>query len=81
MRLECEAIGCSKEISRVEIFCQRHDRMLQPDVRRILHRQYRPAAPRQSFVFMRTLERARNEVFYFQTEGHHPPRPQEFMWD
>jgi hypothetical protein len=55
--------------------------MLQSDVRTILLRQFRPAKHTQSFVFMRTLERAREEILYVQTEGHQPPRPQTFMWN
>jgi hypothetical protein len=79
--LECEAIGCRARILRSEIFCARHDRMLQSDVRTILLRQFRPDARRQSLVFHRTLERARAEILYVQTEGHPPPRAQAFMWD
>jgi hypothetical protein len=79
--LECEAIGCRARILTTQIFCERHDRMLQSDVRTILLRQFRPGKHTQSFVFARTLERAREEILYVQTEGHQPPRPQVFMWD
>jgi hypothetical protein len=54
--------------------------MLQSDIRKILGRTFRPGEKR-SQVFLDTLDRARDEIFYAQTEGHRAPRPQEFEWD
>lgn len=54
--------------------------MLQSDVRRILGRQFRPGR-KQSQAFNRTLELARSEILYAQTEGHKVPREADFQWN
>lgn len=75
----CNAISCRALVLPTQVFCERHDRMLQSDVRTILGRQFRPGR-RQSLIFERTLERARNEILYAQTSGHRIPRDAEFQW-
>lgn len=75
----CNAIGCRARVLPSELFCERHDRMLQSDIRTILLRQARPG-PRQTLVFQATLDRAREEILYAQHAGHRVPREQDFEW-
>lgn len=76
---QCNAVGCRALILPTAVFCERHDRLLQSDVRTILGRQFRPGR-KQSAVFNVTLERARSEILYAQTEGHKVPREADFDW-
>lgn len=75
----CNAIGCQARVPLLKVFCERHDAMLQSDVRTILYRQLR-AGKRQSKVFEMTLGRAQEEILYAQTAGHRVPREAEFEW-
>ena len=80
-RATCNAIGCHAQILDTELFCARHVRMVESDTLRVLGRTFRPRAKYQSNVFRETLERARREILYFQTEGHAMPRDRAFEWD
>jgi len=75
----CNAIGCRALVLPQEIFCRRHDAMLQSDIRTLLGRRFRPFR-RQSQVFNDTLEIARKEILDCQMTGHKTPRPAEFEW-
>lgn len=55
--------------------------MVESDAKRVLGRTFRPGKKHQSAVFIDTLELARREILYFQTNGHHVPRDRPFMWD
>lgn len=75
----CNAVGCRALILPTDIFCQRHEDMLQSDIRAILHRQYRPGR-KQTELFDINLAVARDEILYAQMEGHRAPRATEFEW-
>lgn len=77
----CNAIGCNATTRRDEVFCPKHLVMVESDTRTVLGRTFRPSRWNQSATFEETLDRARREVLYFQTEGHHVPRDRPFMWD
>lgn len=76
---QCRAVGCRARVLRSELFCGRHDRMLQSDLKTILYRQFRPGQT-PSKVFTVSLERAIQEILYAQTEGHMVPRAASFEW-
>jgi hypothetical protein len=54
--------------------------MLQSDLRRILERHYREQQ-RQTKVFQRAMDQAREEILYAAMNGHLMPRPANFEWD
>lgn len=74
----CHAIGCLEIYIPAALFCERHDRMLQSDLRTILGKHWRSKAPRQSKLFDLTLTRALHEILYAQTSGHRMPRDADF---
>jgi hypothetical protein len=75
----CRAVGCTAWLPPTQLFCERHDAMLQSDLRAILGKTYKPGKP-PSKVFTRTLERALEEILYAQTAGHRMPREGDFEW-
>jgi hypothetical protein len=75
----CHAVACRALLLPSELFCDRHQRMLQTDLKTILYRQFRPGQ-KQSKLFAVTLERAQHEILYAQTAGHRVPRDAEFEW-
>jgi hypothetical protein len=75
----CRAVACRALVLKTELFCDRHQRMLQTDLKTILYRQFRPGQ-KQTKLFEVTLERAQQEILYAQTEGHRVPRDAEFEW-
>ena len=75
----CQADICHELIPGTSIFCERHDRMLQSDIRTILEKKFRPGKP-QSKLFQIVLEQAREEIRYTEYAGHRMPRPAEFKW-
>lgn len=59
----CPATGCAEVIPEDQIFCERHDAMLQSDIKTILAKKYRPGkAPSKLFTLI--LERAVKEVLF-----------------
>lgn len=76
----CHAIGCRAAILPSELFCERHQRMCQSDVARVLAKKFRPGKP-LSKVCAKVLALAVKEILYFQTEGHHIPRDAAFQFD
>lgn len=75
----CQAIWCTDRVLLSEVFCERHDRLLQSDIRTLLAKKYRPGE-RPTKVFLATLERARAEILYAEYAGHRSPRAVEFEW-
>lgn len=75
----CEAIGCAELVSEGQLFCERHDAMLQSDVKQILAKKWRPGR-KPTKVFSVVLERARKEVLFCQQAGYRTPRDAEFEW-
>jgi hypothetical protein len=53
----CQAIGCADFIPPTAVFCEKHDLMLQADIRTILGKHHRPGKkPTKLFTLM--LDRA-----------------------
>lgn len=75
----CHAIGCPREIPRDQLFCRRHQAMLESDVQKALGKFHRPGKP-PSKALTRTIDQARMDLLYLQTNGHHVPSEQEFEW-
>ena len=75
----CSAIACRALVLPAQIFCERHEGMLQSDIRTILYRKFRPGL-KQTAVFNLHLETAQREILDYQTSGHRTPRPAEFEW-
>src|SRR5262245_22363695 len=75
----CNAVGCRALVLPTELFCRRHDAMLQSDLRALLARTYRPSM-KPSKVFQEHLALAVKEILYAQTEGHRAPRAGSFEW-
>lgn len=75
----CEAIGCADFAPDGWLFCDRHDAMLQSDIKGILRRKYKPGRKPMK-VFSVVLERAKQEVLFCQTAGYRTPRDAEFEW-
>jgi len=75
----CLAIGCRTTIPMEAQFCDRHAALLQDDIKRLLGKHYRPGK-KQSAVFQRYLEMARQELLEAQHLGHRVPKPAEFEW-
>lgn len=75
----CHAIGCADFVDRAVLFCDKHDRMLQSDIRSLVHKHYRPGK-KQSKLFDIHLETARQEILFCQSAGYRMPREAEFEW-
>lgn len=75
----CHAIGCRNWITPDGVFCERHDAMLQSDIKALIAKHYRPGRP-SSKVFAMWLEQAQQEILYAQTAGHKFPRAGSFEW-
>jgi hypothetical protein len=75
----CEAIGCADFAPAEHLFCERHDAMLQSDIKAILAKHWRPGGKRTKVLSL-TLERAKEEILFCQTAGYRVPRPAEFEW-
>lgn len=78
---ECNAIGCRALIISTEVLCARHVVMVESDTLRVLRKTYRPGQKYQSQVFRDTLDAARREILYYQTNGHKVPQDRPFEWD
>lgn len=76
---ECDAIGCRASVPTSQIYCARHLAMVEPDTRRVLERTFKPGRY-PSKVFTVTLERSRQEILFYQTNGHRMPREANFEW-
>ena len=76
----CRAIGCRALVLPCVVFCERHDAMLQSDVKIVLGKTFRLGRKVQSKVFDLTLARAREEILFAQTTGHRMPRDGDFEW-
>lgn len=75
----CHAIGCADFVDKAVLFCDRHDRMLQDDIRRLVHKHYWPGK-KQSKIFEIHLARARDEILFCQSAGYRMPREASFEW-
>lgn len=75
----CRAIGCADFVDRGVLFCDRHDAMLQSDIRTLLLKKYRPGRT-PSKVFLMHLARAQEEILFCQTAGYRMPREASFEW-
>jgi hypothetical protein len=73
----CRAIGCAEIMVEPALFCERHDRMLQSDIRNLLGKYYRPRR-KPSKLFELYFERALSEILDAQQNGHRMPRPADF---
>lgn len=75
----CLAIGCLDFVDKGVLFCDRHDAMLQSDIRTLLLKKYRPGKT-PTKIFEMYLQTAREEILFAQTAGYRMPREASFEW-